>query len=199
MNLYAYVGNDPVNMTDPSGKCPWCVAGLLSAALEVGIQGAEIALGVRQDFSIQEVAVAGVAGAAAVGLLTRARRLGQAGELLLDAGVSTFDKVASGDEINGGMAMGVLLDVTVGRAVEPLGDAAGRDVAVTIREGEELTGLRRHFPTRRQRHRQNLVEQNAEAAEENTSNQVQTVATEAGPRTVEAVGCVTGLACSDDD
>ena len=179
--------------------CPWCVAGLISAALEVGIQGAEIALGVREDLDLREIGVASVAGAAGVGLLTRARRLGQAGELLLDVGVSTFDKVASGDEINAEMAVGVLLDVAVGRAVEPLSDAAGRDVAETIREGEELTGLRRHHPTRRQRVRQNLVEQHADAAEEHVSNQVQAVATETGSRTAEAVGCVTGVACSEDD
>ena len=59
--------------------------------------------------------------------------------------------------------------------------------------------LPRHFPTRRQRDRQNSVEQHADAAEEHVSNQVQAVATETGSRTVEAVGCVTGLACSEDD
>ena len=31
-NLYAYVGNDPFNRTDASGKCPWCLFGLAVGA-----------------------------------------------------------------------------------------------------------------------------------------------------------------------
>jgi RHS repeat-associated protein len=34
-NLYAYVGNDPLNKTDSSGQCPWC---LIGAALSGGVQ-----------------------------------------------------------------------------------------------------------------------------------------------------------------
>lgn len=44
-NLYGYVGGDPVNLTDPTGLCPWCVVGAvivgkaaLGAAIDLGGQ-----------------------------------------------------------------------------------------------------------------------------------------------------------------
>jgi RHS repeat-associated protein len=44
LNLYAYVLDNPVNLTDPSGKCPWCVIAAIGAgfgAVEGAIHGLE--------------------------------------------------------------------------------------------------------------------------------------------------------------
>jgi len=30
-NLYGYVLQDPINFVDPSGNCPWCIAGIITA------------------------------------------------------------------------------------------------------------------------------------------------------------------------
>lgn len=35
MNLYAYVGIDPVNATDPTGMCPFCIPVVIFIAKEV--------------------------------------------------------------------------------------------------------------------------------------------------------------------
>ena len=34
-NLYAYTDNDPLNLTDPSGNCPWCVGAVIGAGANV--------------------------------------------------------------------------------------------------------------------------------------------------------------------
>jgi RHS repeat-associated protein len=38
LNLYAYVGNDAVNLTDPTGECPWCIGAMIGGGVDLGIQ-----------------------------------------------------------------------------------------------------------------------------------------------------------------
>src|SRR5437016_203574 len=33
INLYAYVGNDPILLTDPTGRCPMCIAGIIGGVI----------------------------------------------------------------------------------------------------------------------------------------------------------------------
>ena len=36
--MYAYVGNDPLNGVDPSGRCPWCIGAAIGFGVDLGAQ-----------------------------------------------------------------------------------------------------------------------------------------------------------------
>jgi RHS repeat-associated protein len=38
LNKYAYVYNNPLNLTDPDGHCPWCIGAAVGAAMDLGVQ-----------------------------------------------------------------------------------------------------------------------------------------------------------------
>jgi RHS repeat-associated protein len=68
MNLYAYVGNDPLNQTDPTGMCPMCIGALIGAGMNVVIQvGERMSSGQSFSSSVQNISLGQVAGAAALG------------------------------------------------------------------------------------------------------------------------------------
>lgn len=58
MDLYAYVGNDPLNKTDPTGLCPVCVLAWIYANAEIltvgTVVGVEIAAGAPTPVSVME-------------------------------------------------------------------------------------------------------------------------------------------------
>ena len=71
---YAYAGNDPINQTDPTGQCPWCViagGAILGGGIDLGIQVADnLSNGCPAFYNISwgEVAASAAAGAAFDGL-----------------------------------------------------------------------------------------------------------------------------------
>lgn len=146
MNLYAYVHNDPLNYTDPTGE--WGVAGfIVGVALDVTVQ---VAVGMRsgqsfgQSFSninVGQAGVAGLAGAAGAGLASGVSKLATAavhrtttniaGNAVGGAAINTGAQVANnaidgktGGALLDGAGNAALTGAALGGAGGALGDAA---------------------------------------------------------------------------
>lgn len=57
LSFYGYVNGDPASRIDPSGKCPWCIAGAIVGGVS-GVVGA-----IEMGGNWQDAAIAGVIGA----------------------------------------------------------------------------------------------------------------------------------------
>jgi hypothetical protein len=67
-NLYGYVLQDPVNWIDPSGNCPWCIAGAgMGAVFNIAMQLSQNG-GDWNNIDYKDVALAAGAGALSGGL-----------------------------------------------------------------------------------------------------------------------------------
>jgi RHS repeat-associated protein len=142
LNLYAYVGGDPVNKTDPTGMCPSCAGFGVGVGLEILVQTVEKIAGTRTEYSKRDMVTSGIAGATGVGV---ARVIGRAGELgalakaalnrLSDAGVSAGSQYAKDGTVS---LKAVAVDVGVGATIGgPVGDRAAAAAANSV-EGRIL-------------------------------------------------------------
>ncbi len=93
--FYAYTDNDPLNQTDPSGKCPWCIFGaVVGAGVEAGVQYYHGDLAWSWA-SAGKIAVAAGAGFATAGVSTLAAAAGGSG-IAVATVAGSFGSAASG-------------------------------------------------------------------------------------------------------
>jgi len=130
INLYAYVGNDPVNMVDPSGEFAFWGAAI-GAALDVVTQGVMIAAGQQEGFDGGSVLVSAGAGFAGVGIANQVSKLGKAaqviGSIAADSSISAGSTALKGGEVT---LTGVAIDVVAGQtAGKATGNYASSQIA----------------------------------------------------------------------
>ena len=118
VNLYAYVNNDPLNLTDPSGNCPACVGAIGGAAVGLAAQGWSDLVR-HEDFKWQNYAGAAAGGAAGGALMFTsfnpvaagaaagaAQNLVRQGANYISGSQTNFDVVSLGVETGMGAALG---------------------------------------------------------------------------------------------
>jgi RHS repeat-associated protein len=127
-SVYAYAWNNPTNLTDPDGNCPWCVGALVGALTDAVIQTAEIAMDDKKsfskDFSLGSVGASAVAGATGVGLAAKISKLGPlykvAIELTHDAAANAANQYIKEGTVSPGKAV---LGAGAGKVVGDLAKA----------------------------------------------------------------------------
>jgi len=129
LRIYAYVGNDPLNLTDPSGKCPWCIGaaiGGIAGGISGGIAGYH-ATGTWQGAALGTGggAVVGAAAGAltpwAVGAVTATAANAGGAVAGYVAGAATFTAVNAGAGAAGAAAGDVLDYKFAGGSLTDLG------------------------------------------------------------------------------
>ena len=192
-NLYAYVGNNPLNATDPSGEIITnIIGGVIGATLDAAIQTVEIGLGVRDDYDPRSMAVSFGSGALGVGIVNNARRLhslGRAGQAAVNVGTDAAGSVAStlakGEEVT---SIGVIADVAGGELAGRVGSRLARGRVDELRE--EANNIRRGVTggQRRNRARVQVLNDMADEWEEGVPAVTSAVGANAGGDVVNIIG-----------
>jgi RHS repeat-associated protein len=126
---YAYAWNNPVNLTDPDGRCPWCIGAIVGAAVDYGFQVAgNLAQGKGLGQSLTDIdgtsiLISAGAGAASGGLslLTKAKNVGTLGKAALETTIDVTESV---------VAQASEGDVTIGKTFT---DVAGAKIGGSVK------------------------------------------------------------------
>jgi len=119
---YAVFKNNPIIYTDPDGDSPWLIGALVGAVTDITIQGLEIYLDDKKnyskDFSWTSVGVSAGAGATGVGLATKLKKATTlvkfATSATVDGAASAGTQLAKEGKVDAG---DVFIDVAAGQMV----------------------------------------------------------------------------------
>jgi len=118
-NRYAYAVNDPINLTDPNGECPWCIGAIVGGVVNAAVQ---LASGEKFDYS--ELAVSIAAGAAGGGAAQVVKNL--VTEIGL-TGAGAFAANVAGNAVAGGA---VAVEATIVNGVIDTLDGTGSGISI---------------------------------------------------------------------
>jgi RHS repeat-associated protein len=138
MNMYTYVGNDPVNLRDPSGKCPNCftagagafIGGLVGGAIELFKQATDDVDGI----SGTRVTIAAGKGAVIGAVIGGTGNVGIASAYA--GGMGAVDGAISEATTEGATPKSVLIAAGIQGGTEALGTYVGGTVGNNLKLGE---------------------------------------------------------------
>lgn len=135
MNLYGYVFNDPINLIDPSGNCPWCIGALIGG---IASGGAAYLAGGDARTVVVSAAAGAIAGAASMGVSAFATSA--SATIAANAGIGLVANV--GTQLATGTSLGNLnyTSVAIGALAGGLGSAAGLGAGTAAFYGTPVIG-----------------------------------------------------------